>query len=177
MANRERPQTLSRALLSLSRINSAESPIDYGLNGFYKARKFEEITPNERVEAKQSLQRFEEFCKGFLAIKTADENGDKEFSKNWIVQSKEGELTPHIEIFLSSRSLTHSLGKKKTEKWFIELKNLEGISEKTRSNKEDLVNIDKAIRILRELHTQFKEASETEKKTSEKILSGKALLT
>ncbi len=179
MTNHERPQTLSRALLSLSRINSAESHIDFGLDGFYKARRFKEIPSGEKDEAKRNLQRFEEFCKGFVAITKAEEKGDTNFQKKWIVEKQKDELTSRIEIFLSSRSLSHSLFRKKKlmQKWLKEFERLERISEETRSENIDPQKVDDAIKSLRELHSQFSATFDYEKKTSEKILSGRTLLT
>jgi hypothetical protein len=180
MADSERPQSLSRALLSLGRINSAESPISFGLEGFYKARKFKAIPSDEKEEAKSNLKRFEEFCKGFTAIMRAEEEGDANFQKQWIAEKKEGELTSRIEIFLSSRALSHSLfqnDKKLAQRWLREFKKLEGISEKTRGENVDPAKVEDAIKILRELRSQFKEAFNYDKKTSEKILSGRTLFT
>jgi len=179
MTSRDRPPTLSRALLSLGRINSAESPINSGLDGFYRARKFKEIPNDEKEEAKRSLKRFEEFCKGFSAIMRAEEKGDADFQKQWITKKEEGEITSRIEIFLSSRSLSHSLfrSKKQSQKWLKKFETLGEVSEKTRDETVDPEKVEEAIKTLRKLHSQFKEAFEYEKKTSEKILSGKTLFT
>jgi hypothetical protein len=177
MADRERPQTLSRAFLSLSRINSAESPIDYGLTGFYKARQFSKISSHEKSEAKESLQRFEEFCIGLRAIEMAEQKGDKDFPKVWIVQKNRNEKLPHIEIFLTARSLSCSLGKKLMGDWSKKLDDLKTIAEKTIEEKVEPAQIDYAIITLKTMHGQVKDFSEKEKKTSEKILSGRTLLT
>jgi hypothetical protein len=180
MASRDRPQTLSRALLSLGRINSAESSIDFGLDGFYKARKFKEIPSDEKDEAKKNLRRFEEFCRGFRAITKAGEKGDTTFQKKWITEGQEDEFTSRIEILLSCRSLSHSVfrnKKKQVQKWVKEFERLEEVSEETRNENIDPIKVENAIKTLRELHSQFRAAFDYEKKTSEKILSGRTLLT
>jgi hypothetical protein len=177
MADRERPQTLSRAFLSLSRISSTESPIDYGLNGFYRARQFSKISSHEKSEAKESLQRFEEFCIGLNAIKVAEQRGDKDFPKVWVFQKGAKDLMPHIEIYLTVRSLSRTLGKKQMESWSKKFDDLKDIAEQTREEKVEPARIEYAIVTLKTMHSQVKEVSEVEKRKSEKILSGRTLLT
>jgi hypothetical protein len=171
MPSYSRQPTLSQALLSLGRIRSIENSISQGLSAFYRVRGCITKSEEESNDVKLDLRRFKEFCNHFTKI-VAAENQEFRSIEAWLIEKPQDELTSRVDTFLVVYSLFPE--KENREKWRVEIESLGKIAEATLRGQCDPDKINEALEKLLNLRSEFKRKLETEKKTSEKVLSGRA---
>lgn len=171
MSNYSRPPTLSQALLRLGRIRSIESSISNGLSAFYRAYECATRSTEEPENVKLDLKRFEEFCTHFAKIVSA-EDSDFGSIEGWLLKKPSNERASRINSFLVVYSLFPEKGDRK--EWHVKFKALGRTAREVRQGRCELAKIDEALVKMRELRSELKYRLEAEKKSSEKVLSGRA---
>lgn len=171
MSRYTRPPTLSQALLSLGRIRSIENSIAYGLSGFYRANQCVMTVKKEDEEVKLYLKRFEEFCTHFVKI-VSSEKDDPRLTEKWLLDKAKGELNSRLDTFLVVYSLFPA--EEERNKWSTEFKTLGEVAKETRERRYDAKRVREALVKLKRLRSEIKDKLEVEKRSSEKVLSGRA---
>ena len=171
MSSCTRPPTLSQALLSLGRIRSIENSIAYGSSAFYRANQCIMTSQKEDEEVKLDLKRFEEFCTHFVKI-VSSEKDDPKLIENWLLEKPKGELNSRLDTFLVVYSLFPA--EEERNKWVNEFETLGEIAKETREKRCDAKKVSEALVKLKRLRLEIKDKLEVEKRSSEKVLSGRA---
>lgn len=171
MSSYTRPPTLSQALLSLGRIRSIENSIAYGLSAFYRARECVMTRQETDEEVKLDLKRFEEFCSHFTKIVSSESENPKLLEK-WLLEKPADESNSRVDTFLIVHSLF--LEEAERERWSVEFKTLEQIARETREEPCDARRANEALAKLKQLRLEIRDKLQAEKRSSEKVLSGRA---
>jgi hypothetical protein len=174
MTTYSRPPTLSKTLLRLGRIRSIESSISTGLSAFYRAQECIVRSKEEPEHVKHDLQHFQEFCVHFVKIVSA-EGEDFSSIEEWLLEESNGERASRINSFLAIYSLFPE--KSDREKWRDEFETLGEMTREVRQGLCERQKIDEVLERLHKLRSELKHRLEAEKKSSEKVLSGRAPLT
>jgi len=176
MSSYTRPPTLSQALLSLGRIRSIENSIAYGLSAFYRAKECVETHQEADEEVKFYLKRFEEFCDHFTKI-VSSEGEDAKTIEGWLLERSADERNSRVDTFLIVYSLFPGEdGKTARVQWSGELETLGEIARETHEGHCDSTRVDEALAKLKRLHLEIKDKFGAEKRSSEKVLIGRAPL-
>lgn len=172
MSSYTRPQTLSQALLNLGRIQKIEDPITFGLLGLYKAREYHRIQKGERVKIKLHLERLEEFCDRFEIIVLLEQKKDFDSLESWLVErTPKKEITSRIDTLLGIYSLFSS-----EDERLEQLDNFKALRKTVKhilKGNIDPHDIKTSLEKLETLREMFTRKLETEKRISEKIISGR----
>lgn len=172
MSSYTRPQTLSQALLNLGRIQKIEDPITFGLLGLYKAREYHRIQKGERVKIKPHLKRLEEFCDRFEIIVSLEQKKDFSSLESWLVEkTPDKEITSRIDTLLGIYSLFSS-----EDERLEQLDNFKALRKTVKhilKGNIDPHDIKTSLEKLETLREMFIRKFETEKRISEKIISGR----
>jgi len=174
MSSAGESQTISRALLNLGRISSVEGPIRSGFVALYKAQRLGSAESEIPEDVRYHMARFQEFCERFAIISELEDRRDK--LEKWLSKKpkKEQEIASRTETYVGILSLFSE--KKERQDWVPTIRSL---CEKTRhildrsATPED---IQSSLRLLEKLQKMVEDRLTSDKRASEKILSGRAPL-
>jgi len=176
MASSTRPPTLSQALLSLGRINAVENSIAQGVSALHRAKKVVCDSKEMPVDVQKEVKRFGEFCVNFHTIVSAEDKDFKSIEK-WLLDKEENEVTSRLDTFLVIYPLfPNDKSKSQRKKWAAELENIGKIAKDLEKGQCEKNRINRAIRALHRLSSEAREL-DVEKEISEKVLSGRTLIT
>jgi hypothetical protein len=170
----EEPQTVSRALLSLGRINSIEGVVRAGFVGFYKARNLSNAPKETSDEVEYQLTRWREFCERFTKIAQLEE--ERARLEKWLGQKPKGKnrIASRIETYAAIISLFQQ--REERQEWAPKMEQLCRNTRKVMCRKVTRDEIESSLEVIRDLQRLVEERLTTDKQTSEKILSGRAPL-
>jgi len=167
-------QTISSALLNLGRISSVEGPIRSGFLGFYKAQKLINTEGEIPEDVKYHLIRWKEFCERFVTIAKLEDREEK--LAEWLGQRPRNgpQIASRIETYVAIFSLFNEKGER--QKWASKMPGLcekaKEVIEKNATEKD----MQESLKLIEELQGLVEEKLTRDKRTSEKILSGRAPL-
>lgn len=171
MTTQTRPQTLSQALFNLGRIRAIEDSITFGLLGFYKAENHDELHEEEIAEMKKYLRIFEEFCHQFEVIVSFEQENDLESLERWVTKRGKTERISRIDTLIGVRSVFTSEERRDRVRDFQAL----CITTKSvlKKGKVEIARIKESQQVLEELREKLRDKFDAQRKTSEKIISGR----
>lgn len=174
MSSVEETQTVSKALLNLGRISSVEGPIRSGFLGFYKAQKLGITESAIPEDIRYQLTRWKEFCERFTKIAQLEDK--KARLEKWLGQKpKDGQqIASRTETYVAIFSLFP--GKEERQEWIPKMQDLcEKTSDVMDGNIEPS-DIQYSLELLENLQKLVEARLTADKRTSEKILSGRVPL-
>lgn len=174
MTTQTRPPTLSQALLNLGRIRAIEDSINFGLLGFYKAENHDELHEEEIVEMKKYLRIFEEFCHQFEVIVSFEQENDaraRESLERWVTKRGKTERMSRIDTLIGVRAVFTLEERRDRARDFQAL----CITTKSvlKKGKVEVARIKESQRVLEELREKLRAKLDAQRRTSEKIISGR----
>ena len=171
MSAKTRPPTLSQALLNLEKIRKIEDPITFGLIGLHKAKEYPRVKRSEKAKITHYLQRFEEFYDRFEMIVSFEQKRDFNSMERWLTEKPEKEITSRIDTLLGIFSSFSSEEERATR--LNDFKAVAITVKATLQGNIDRNKIDTSLQTLETLRAILAKKVEIEKKTSEKIISGR----
>lgn len=173
MLNHNQPRTFSQALLYLGRIRSVEDSVIFGLWGLHKAKQYEKLDESEQQEVKRHLVDLQNFCKTFQLIVKEDKTGTKELKQ--IAHANLGiETTKTISSLAGIYSI---IPKSEREKEEGDVDSVKEILQRVLRGQASQSEIDDALEKLGRLRIALHQNIESEKRESERIISGRPLIT
>ena len=173
MLNHSQPRTFSQALLNLGRIRSVEDSIVFGLWGLYKAKRYKSLDESERQEVKRHLTDLKNFCQTFELIVEEDKSGSNELKQ--IARANLGiETTKSLSSIAGIYSLISN--KERRERESDDVKFIQETLQHVLDGKVVLNEIDGSLEKLGRLRKTLHRDIETEKRESERIISGRPLI-
>ncbi|MFX1537985.1 MAG: hypothetical protein ACFFDI_27645 [Promethearchaeota archaeon] len=166
------PQTFSQALLNLEKIRKIEDPITFGLIGLHKAKEYPSVKESEKQQIRYYLQRFEEFYDRFKMIVTFEQEKDFDSMERWLTEKSKKDITSRIDTLLGIYSSFSSEGERAEQ-----LNDFKVVAQTVKDALQGNINrsnIDVSLQKLETLRETLAKKIESEKKTSEKIISGRA---
>lgn len=169
------PKTTSQALRTIGRIRAIEDPIRSGLLGFYKAESLISPPAREGSEEKEEMERhlsiFSDFCFTFERVVLFEQNNDSESLENWLTETIEHEKASRIDTYIGIRSFMSDSNARNTQlRVFM---NLCTVANRILEGNINRSEVKTSVSKLEEIRRKIEETLGPEKKTSEKILSGR----
>jgi len=171
MSEESEPQTLSHALLKLGKIRSIEDPITFGLIGLHRAKNRQELSTEESEEMKQHLELFEEFCERFTKIASYGQEEKAKMLESWLTERGRRERMSRIGTYAGIRLVFPS--SEEMQKRVPEFKLLCKTAKKALKGKAKEREIIRSLKTLENIQQELSEKLTLEKRTSEKVISGR----
>ena len=173
MSSTEQVQTVSKALLNLGRISSVEGPIHSGFLGFYKAQKIVAAKSQMPEDVKYQLTRWKEFCERFIKIAELEANRDE--LENWLIHKKDGnQIASRTETYVAVFSLFPK--KEERQDWAPKMRELCKKTQAVMSGNAGKKDIHDSLSLIENLQRKVETELTTDKRTTEKIISGRTPL-
>jgi len=174
MLNHNQPRTFSQALLHLGRIRSVEDSVIFGLWGLHKAKQYAKLDESEKQEVRRHLIDLQNFCTTFQLIVKEDKTGTEELKQ--IANANLGiETTRTIGSLAGIYSIIPT--KSEREKEEDDVDSVKKILPRVLRGQASQSEIDSALEKLTRLRVVLNQNIESEKRESERIISGRPLIT
>jgi hypothetical protein len=167
-------QTVSSALLNLGRISSVEGPIRSGFLGFYKAEKLMDAKGEIPEDVQYHLKRWKEFCERFVVIAQLEDKEEK--LAKWLGQKPRNghPIASRIETYVAVFSLFDE--KEERHEWASRMPDSCEKTQKVFEKSATKADFQNSLSLIKELQGLVEKRLTSDKRTSEKILSGRAPL-
>lgn len=172
MSKRIYPKTTSQALRTIGRISAIEEPIRSGLIGFHKAKSIIGREEEEKEEMERHLVIFKSFCFTFERVVSFEQERDASSLEKWLTQKGEPKPKSRIDTYVGIRSFLRDSDARNSQ--LKTFKGLCSVADKILRGEIDQNEVKASIDELEKVRRTIEEKLGPEKKTSEKILSGRA---